>query len=145
MLTRLENRDWIIIGRSLLTLLLCIVFGSIIVEIQLNKLTYWQDFVQVFNIKRVTESAYLGYVLGGEFYLQAAWQIGSISNTQQTLHLSLLGLGITLPTKLEFDPAPVTAMLQTAWRRGIDSAFHFKQVFSQFCLELEPYWRSMLQ
>lgn len=138
MLTRLENSDWIIIGRGVAALLACIIIGSIIVEIQLNKLTYWQDFVQVFNVKQIAEGAYLAYALGSEYYLQAAWQIGSVHNTQHDLHLSLLGLGITLPTKLEFELAPVAALIQAAWRRGIESAFEFKQIFYRFCVEAEP-------
>lgn len=145
MLTRLDNHDWIIIGRGVAALFACIIFGSVIVEIQLNKLTYWQDFVQVFNIKPIAEGAYLGYVLGGEYYLKATWQIGSVNNTYHALHFSLLGFSITFPVKLEFELAPVTAMIQNAWRRGIESAFEFKYIFQHVCLQIGQLLRNLRQ
>lgn len=145
MLVRLEHREWLIIGRGLAILASCIVIGSIVVEIQLNQLTYWQDVVQVFNIRRVAKGAYLAYVLGAEYYLQAAWQIGAISCSSHSLHLSILGLCLNLPTKWEFDPTPVTSYTKVTWRQIIDFSFQLKHTVNQLMLDVQPLWQESMQ
>lgn len=145
MLVRLEPREWLVIGRSILALFACIVAGSIIVEIQLNQLTYWQDFVKVFNLMRVTEGAYLAYVLGTEHYIKASWQVGTIAATSKSLDVTLMGVGLNLPTQVSFDASPTFDFAQTTWKQAIEYAYIGKRYLSEYWEDYRPYFRIFLQ
>lgn len=145
MLVRLEPREWLMIGRGVLGLFACIVAGSIIVEIQLNQLTYWLDFVQVFNLRRVAEGAYLAYVLGTEYYIKVAWQVGTIAAASRSLDVTLLGFGVNLPTQVSFDASQALEFVQTTWKQGLEYAFASKRYLSDCWADYRPYLRSLYQ
>jgi hypothetical protein len=145
MLVRLEPCEWLLIGRGVFALFACIVAGSIIVEIQLNQLTYWLDFVQVFNLRPVAEGAYLAYVLGTEYYIQAAWQVGTIAMNGRSLDVTLLGFAVDLPTQVSVDASLVLTFVKTAWQQGIEYAFACKRYLSDCWADYAPFLRSLYQ
>lgn len=144
MLVRLESGEWRVIGRGLLGLFACVVLGSILVEIQLNELTNWLEFVQVFNFKQVDSGAYLAYIFGGEYFVQVAWRVGTIANTARSLDITLLGIGLSLPTQASFDLHDVASFSQLFYQQGIEEAFRIKASVGYVWTSCEPYLREAL-
>lgn len=138
MLVRLEPSEWTVVRRGLLLLCACVVSGSILVEIQLNQMTYWQDVVRVFNARRVDSGAYLAYLFGEEYYVQAVWPVGTVSNSNRSLEITLLGCGFTLPTKLDIDIHDTVESGSALWRQGIREAFKLKQTVYDTWLLYKP-------
>lgn len=139
MLIRLEHHEWLMVGRGIAALFVCIVAGSVVVEIQLNQLTYWLDFIQVFNLRQVAEGAYHVYILGVEYYVKAAWQIGTIAAKGTLIDVTLLGFGVTIPTQVSIDGSFLFALTQTAWQQVIEYAFIGKRYCSERLADLAPF------
>ena len=137
----MEAREWLVIGRSVAAMFA----GSIIVEIQLNQLTYWLDFVQVFNLRRVSEGAYLAYMLGTEYGLQAVWQIGTISVASHALEVNLFGVSIAIPTQVQIDASAAFDYLQLLWRNGLASAFVIKRQTLELLADCGPLLHFLLR
>lgn len=144
MLVRLEYREWLMVGRGIAALFACIVAGSIVVETQLNQLTYWLDFIQVFNLRQVAAGAYQVYILGTEYSFQAAWQVGTIYIDGKWIDVTLLGVGVTIPTQVSIDGSLVLAFVQTTWQQAIEYAFVGKRHFSDCWADAAPFLRAFL-
>ena len=144
MLVRLESQEWMVVGRGLLVLIGCVIMGSVIVEIQLNQLTCWQEYVQVFNLRRITKGMYLAHIFGYEYYLQAAWQVGTIANSSHAVDVTLLGFRISLPTKMEFDISRAMNFLQLLLQQGISEAFVMKRLLGQIWTTHAAEWKTFI-
>lgn len=138
MLVRFEPHEWAVVRRGLLLMCVCVVSGSILVEIQLNQMTYWQDAVRVFNARRADSGAYFAYLFGEEYYVQAVRPIGTISNSSRSLDIKLLNFGFSLPTKLDIDVNDAAESGHRLWRQGVREAFALKQALSDTWLQVKP-------
>lgn len=144
MLVRLETQEWMVVGRGLLVLTGCIIMGSMIVETQLNQLTYWQEYVQVFNFRRVAEGRYLAHIFGIGYDIQAVWQVGAIANTSHAVEVTLLGFRICLPTMAELDVSRAVQFLQLLWQQVVTEAFVLKKVLYQVWTTHTPAWKAFI-
>lgn len=118
MFVKLQSRDWLVIVHGITALFSCIIIGTIVVEFQLNQLTYWLDSVQVFNLSKLSTGSYLATILGTNYEFQAAWQIGTISRGAHVLSLSFGGWDFAVPLSAQFE---LTALISYG-QRFYDSA-----------------------
>lgn len=138
MLMKLALTDKIRLGMGFLALLLFVISGVVAAEAQLNDLTHSQDFVKVLNVKRDNGRTYAAYFFGNGYNVKAAYDIGTISNTEQAVAFDIAGYRATLPLKASTEIAKIEFWLQTWRNQFVTEAVKTKLVFEGYLGQLRP-------
>lgn len=130
-----------IIFRGLAALLIVIVIGVNIAEMQLNRLTQKQSTVQAFNIQCQDTGKYFLYFLGDHYSMQSVYPLAAISNSEQEITFSVNQNRISLPVRVSVDATALFSGLNMVARQCTDAVLQAKIVCERYLYALRQKFR----
>lgn len=100
------------LARGLMALLLTIIIGVTVVDMQLNSLTQRHEFVQSLNLRRDSREGYSAYLFGNSYAIGAVFPVARIENTGQELVVKAGQAMFRLPAGVEIDTAAAMRWLR---------------------------------
>lgn len=136
MLKTLRSEDRIKLARGLLAMLIAIIAGVVVVDMQLNSLTHQHEFVQLLNLRRDPRDGYSAYFFGNSYPIGAVFPLTHIENTQRELIFEAGDITLRIPTKVSFNMTRVMYWLRVWSRQFVEEAYKTKAFLTKCIAEL---------
>lgn len=136
MLRALRSEDRIKLARGLFALLIAIVAGVIVVDMQLNSLTHQHEFVQLLNLRRDPRNGYSAYFFGNSYPIGAVFPLAHIENTSRELIFEAGDITLRMPTKVSFDTTKSIYWLRVWGRQFVEEAYRTKAALTVYIAQL---------